>query len=175
MIKTSAARLETSEGGKSMSKRLVASSIWRSIVPTVALGSLAAGTLLYAAAPADAAARTCFAVAQACEQRCSKAYSDYGGCISRTCTPQYNNCVAGGGERGPNDKTTPGPKGGGKGGGKGRGFSGAVSGATTGGQPAPVTSGSTSANAGAQPVVKPSGVGTAKPFGVGPVKSVSQR
>jgi hypothetical protein len=45
----------------------------------------------------------------------------------------------------------------------------------TGAKPAPATSGTNGANAGAQPVVRSSGVGASKPFGIGLVKSVNRR
>jgi hypothetical protein len=78
-----------------MSKRLVPGSIWKSIIPTAALAGLAAGTLLYSAAPADAKSQ-CLTKHQSCESRCAKRYGDFLPCIYRTCNKQYDNCVSGG-------------------------------------------------------------------------------
>ena len=38
--------------------------------------------------------KDCADKAAACERRCAKNNKDYGECIARTCSKQYNNCVA---------------------------------------------------------------------------------
>jgi hypothetical protein len=67
----------------------------KSIISTIALGSLALVALLYATAPAAAARKTCEQRASACESRCAKAYKDYTPCIYRTCVKQYGTCGKG--------------------------------------------------------------------------------
>jgi hypothetical protein len=120
----------------------------KSIISTFALASLASVALLQATAPAAAARKSCLQKAQSCEQRCAGRYSDWVPCISRTCNPQYDNCVAGGRRAGL--VATPVQPGG--------GAAAGTKSPKTDGKPAPkgpVIAGSTGSNGGGKPVSKP--------------------
>ena len=79
-----------------MTTSVVAHSIRKFFVLTIALGTLAAGTLLVAP-PADAKKMTCRQKYNACTQRCSTRYdiasSGWYSCHNRTCAPQHDNCT----------------------------------------------------------------------------------
>jgi hypothetical protein len=68
-----------------------------SLISIVALAGLASFTLLSAANPAAAKARTCQQKATACESRCAGRYdsNNYVNCIYRTCAKQYGTCGRG--------------------------------------------------------------------------------
>lgn len=74
----------------------VANSIRKFVVLTLALGTLAAGTLLVAP-PADAKRVSCLQKYHGCQQRCAQRYdlasSGWYSCHNRTCAPQYDNCA----------------------------------------------------------------------------------
>jgi hypothetical protein len=90
----------------------------KSIISTIALASLASVTLLYAASPA--AARSCQQRYLDCQGRCmnNNTGGGIGGCITRTCIHQNDQCVLGeGGRNGGKSGAKPGGKVAGKGGG----------------------------------------------------------
>jgi len=75
-----------------MTRPVVAASIRVFFVLTIALGALAAGTMV--SAPAEAKKKSCLQKYRECSSRCARAYSDYVPCINRTCARQHDNCMA---------------------------------------------------------------------------------
>lgn len=79
-----------------MTTPLVAISIRKFVVLTLALGTLGAGTPLVAP-PAEAKKLSCLQKYNACTTRCSQRYdlatSGWYSCHNRTCAPQHDNCA----------------------------------------------------------------------------------
>jgi hypothetical protein len=89
-------RRNTPDEDESMSALPVTTSIRMFLVLCLALGTLAAGTLLMAP-PAEAKRLTCLQKYNACQQRCTRRYdlasSGWYSCHNRTCAPQHDNCA----------------------------------------------------------------------------------
>ena len=66
--------------------------MWKSIISTVVLGSLASVTLLYSTGSADARPRSCSQRYHDCTGRCLN-LTDSAPCVVRTCIPQRDNCT----------------------------------------------------------------------------------